>query len=348
MILPHTQTAVLLLMLLGFLCWGSWVNAFKLAGTRFELFYYDFILGTLLAAGISAYTAGSMGYDGFTVMDDLLNAGKHQVLYAVLAGMLFNFGNMLMLAAVVVAGMVLAFPVSFGIAIVVSSGLSYLGNPSGHAALLLLGGSLLTAAALIDSVAHRRLAVLRHEALAKAGKARSTRRPTAAKGLALAVVGGLLIGTAYPLLAKAQDVNTGLGPYSTGLLLVLGMFVSTMVLNLFFLNLPVEGEPLELAAFFRVSIFQHLMGILGGVVWFAGALAALLVLSPRAGIHPDPALAYGLLQGGPVLAAVWGLVVWKELKDADSRTRSMALLMLALFVLGLTLVALAQAPTAAA
>ena len=73
-------------MLLGFLCWGSWVNAFKLAGTRFELFYYDFTLGALVAAGISAYTAGSMGYDGFTVMDDLLNAGKHQVLYRVVAG----------------------------------------------------------------------------------------------------------------------------------------------------------------------------------------------------------------------------------------------------------------------
>ena len=262
--------------------------------------------------------------------------------------LLLNFGNMLMMAAVVVAGMVLAFPVSFGIALVVSSGLSYLGNPSGHAALLLLGGALLTAAALIDSVAHRRLAVLRHEARAKAGKAKSTRRPTAAKGLALAVVGGLLIGTAYPLLAKTQDVNTGLGPYSTGLVLVLGLFVSTMILNLFFLNLPVAGEPLELAAFFRVSIFQHLMGILGGVVWFAGMLTALLAVSPRSATHPNPALAYGLMQGGPVLAALWGIVVWKELKDADTLTRSMALLMLALFILGLTLVALAQAPATAA
>ena len=168
MILPHSETAVLLLIVLGFLCWGSWVNAFKLAGTRFELFYYDFTLGALLAVGISAYTAGSMGFDGFTVTDDLLNAGRHQVLYGVLAGALLNFGNMLMMAAVVVAGMVMAFPVSFGIALVVSGGLSYIGNPSGHAALLLLGCALLTGAAVVDCVAHRRMAVLRHEALAKA------------------------------------------------------------------------------------------------------------------------------------------------------------------------------------
>jgi glucose uptake protein len=348
MILPHSETAVLLLIVLGFLCWGSWVNAFKLAGTRFELFYYDFTLGALLAVGISAYTAGSMGFDGFTVTDDLLNAGRHQVLYGVLAGALLNFGNMLMMAAVVVAGMVMAFPVSFGIALVVSGGLSYIGNPSGHAALLLLGCALLTGAAVVDCVAHRRMAVLRHEALAKAGKAKSTRRPTAAKGLALAVVGGLLMGTAYPLLANAQDINTGLGPYSVGLVVVLGLFATTVVLNLFFLNLPVVGEPLELTAFFQISISQHLMGILGGVVWFAGMLAGLVAVSPRTGLHPDPALDYGLLQGGPVLAALWGIVAWKELKDADSRTRTMAVLMLVLFVLGLTLLALSRVPGGAA
>jgi glucose uptake protein len=348
MILPHTDFAVLLVMLLGLLCWGSWANTFKLAGNlRFELFYYDFALGVLATAGICACTAGSMGFDGFTVMDDLLNASKHQILYGVAAGALFNFGNMLLMAAVAVAGMTLAFPVSFGIAMVIGGGLTFLLNPAGQPSFLLLGGSLLVMAAILDTLAHGRLRTLRHETLAKAGKAKSTRRPTGGKGAALAALGGLLMGTAYPLLAKAQDVNTGLGPYATGLVLAVGVFGATLVLNMYFINLPVEGEPLELDDFFRTTIRQHLLGILGGALWFAGLFAILLTTSPRADLHPNQAIGYGLAQGAPVLAALWGILIWKDLRNADSRADLLATLTLVLFVLGLALAALAQLPAAA-
>lgn len=348
MILPHTDIAVLLVMLLGLLCWGSWANAFKLGGKlRFELFYYDFALGVLVAAGICAYTAGSMGFDGFTVMDDLLNASKHQILSGVAAGALLNFGNMLLMAAVAVAGMTLAFPVAFAVAMVIGGALTYLLSPAGSPSFLVLGGSVLLAAAMLDTLAHRRVGRLRHETLAKAGKARSTRRPRGGKGAALAAVGGLLMGTAYPLLAKAQDVNTGLGPYATGLVVACGVFGATLILNLYFINLPVEGEPLELTDFFRTTLPQHLLGILGGALWFAGLLAFLLVTSPKADIHPNRAIGYGLAQGGPVLAALYGMLVWKEVRDADGRARVLAALMLVLFVLGLVLESLAQLPAAA-
>src|SRR3954453_22129268 len=95
MILPQSYNAVLLLMILSLLCLGSWASTYKFAGKwRFELFYFDFAIGLGIAALIYAFTVGNLGFDGFSLLDDLQKAGKRQWVYGVLAGLIFNLGNM--------------------------------------------------------------------------------------------------------------------------------------------------------------------------------------------------------------------------------------------------------------
>jgi len=123
MILPQSYPAVLFLMVLSLLCLGSWASFFKFAGRwRFELFYLDFAIGLLLASVIYAFTVGNLGYDGFNFIDDLQHAGKRQWMYVFIAGLIFNFGNMLLMGAVSVSGLAVAFPMGLGVALLLATG----------------------------------------------------------------------------------------------------------------------------------------------------------------------------------------------------------------------------------
>jgi len=342
MILPQTYAATLFLMVLSMLCWGSWANAYKMAGKwRFELFYFDYAIGLLITAVVVALTAGSMGFDGFSLMDDLMHAGKHQWFFGLLGGVVFNLANMLLMAAIAVAGMAVAFPVGIGLALIIGVVLNYLIKPAGNPALLFGGCVLVLVAIVVDAWAYNLLGKLRHEKLARAGQAKSTRRPTSFKGVVLALVGGLLMGSFFPLLEKGKEGETGLGPYSIALLFAIGVFLSTFVFNLFFMNLPVEGEPLELTAIFTSKPKQHLLGLLGGAIWCVGGIASFVAASAPAEIHVGPAISYAMGQGATLISTLWGLLVWKEFADADTKVKSLVVIMLALFAIGLTMIALA-------
>lgn len=342
MILPHTYTAALLLMILSMVCWGSWANTFKLAGKwRFELFYFDYAFGVLVAALIFAYSAGSMGYDGFSFMDDLMNAGKRQWFYGFVGGVIFNLANMLLMAAISVAGMAVAFPVGIGLALVIGVILNYLVQPTGNPLLLFLGCGLILCAIVLDAMAYKQIGILRHEEQARAGKA-ATLRPQSMKGVFLALIAGGLMGVFYPLVARGQEGDVGLGPYSILVVFAAGVFLSTFVFNLFFMNLPVEGEPVEVLQYFRGgSLWTHLLGWLGGAVWCAGAIASFVPASPKSDVHVGPATSYAMGQGATLISTLWGLLVWKEFRGADPRVRSLLALMLVLFACGLAMVSLA-------
>ena len=336
------------LLILGLVCLGSWASAYKLTGKfRYELFYVDFALGATLLAAIYAFTVGTLGVnlDGLSFMDDLSNAGKRQWLYAFVAGVVFNLGNMLLLSSVSVSGMAVAFPAAFSMALILSTTVNMLGGGSaGNSALLLAGCGLLLLAVVVDGIGCNMLGVLRHEALARAGKAKSTRRPSSLKGVILGIVGGLLMGGSLPLLERAREADIGLGPYALMVLFTLGLFFSTLVFSVFFFNLPVEGDPVGMGHFLRARPSAHGKGLLAGAVWCTGALAV-LVASPAEQM-PGPlrdsrALALALSQGAPLVAALWGLLVWKELRDGDMRVKTMAALMLVLLAGGLALLALA-------
>jgi len=318
------------------LCGGSWAAGYKLVKKyRFELFYFDFSLGLGLLALICAFTVGSLGFDGFNFTDDLLNARKQTWLYAFLAAAIFNFGNMLMMAAVSVAGLALAFPTAFSVGLVVGVWMDFLGRPGGNATILLGGTLLILVSVILNSSSYSHLKILEHEALARAGKTKSTRRPSSSKGVILAVVGGLVMGTYAPLLLRAQDPDMGVGPYALLFLFAAGVFISTFVYNLFFMNLPVEGDPLEIGDYLKGPFKNHIIGFGSGAIWGIGTLAGFVAATPKGDTRLAAPLAPLLGQAAPIVAALWGVLVWKELKGGDTRVKAFAAIMLALFALGL-------------
>jgi glucose uptake protein len=336
MILPHSNATLILLMILCVLCWGSWPVLHKITKKyRFELFYFDFGFGLLIFTLICVFSFGSLGFDGFTFRDDFLNARKQEWLYAFLAAMIFNFGNMLLLAAVSVAGMTVAFPLAFGAALIVSSWMNYLSHPGLSTMAMLVGTVLILAAMLFISSAYAHLRVLQHEGLARAGKAKSTRRPTSIKGVLLATIGGVVMGSFTPLLTRAQDPDVGLGPYSVLFLFSLAVLVSTFVFNLFFMNLPVEGDPLEISDYFKTGVMNHVWGAMAGIVWGLGAIASFAAWTPKGDSHLEPPLGIILSNGAPLLAAVLGLAVFKEFRTGDTRVKGLAVVMLVLFACGI-------------
>jgi glucose uptake protein len=342
MILPQTSSLVLILMVVSMLLLGAWPGMFKATRKwRFELFYIDFAFGLLLAALIYSFTFGDLGYDGFTFIDDLQHAGKHQWVYCFLAGAIFNLGNMLLLGAVSVAGISIAFPMALGVAAVATTLAGLAGKPAGNTLLVLLGCALVLTSVVMNAIAYRIMVRERHEKLARAGVTKSTRRPNPIKGIVLAVIGGLLMASIGGLMVKARDPDVGLGPYTAAAIFSLGMFVTSFVFAVFLMNLPIEGEPLDFGAYFTSRPSQHIMGVLGGALWYSGALAVLISTSVPLQLQPGPLVRFLLAQGAPVVAALLGILIWKEFKSGDIRLKVLATLMLVLFICGLAMIGLA-------
>jgi glucose uptake protein len=349
MILPHTYIATLLVLFLSMLCWGSWANTQKMTGKwRFELFYFDYAFGVLLIAVICAFTLGSLGYDGFSFLDDVMNGGKRYVALSFAAGMIFNLANMLLVAAITVAGLAVAFPVGIGLALIIGVIWNYTIRPQGNPMLLFAGCALVVGAIIVDAIAYRAMELLRAEARAQAGKAKSTRKKVSLKGVFLSLASGVLMGSFYPLvvMSKSSDWGgtageNGLGPYTIGVVFALGVFLSTLVFNLFFMNLPVEGEPLELLDYFKGLPKQHFLGVAGGALWCAGAIANFVGSSAPEAVQVGPAISLALGQGAAMVSALWGLLLWKEFKGADTRVTALVFIMFVLFIAGLALISVA-------
>jgi len=342
MILPQTFSTAALLLIVAIVCWGSWANTLKLARKwRFELYYFDFAIGLALAAFIYALTVGNLGFDGFSFLDDVMHAGKRQWFYALVAGAIFNFANMLLTAGISVAGMSVAFPVAIGLSVVVGAVVDIVSKQGGTPGMLAGGCLLLFFAILLISIAYSMANVQRHEALARAGKTKSTRRPSSAKGIVLAVISGLLMPAFFPLIQKAMDGDLGLGPYSTVAIFSLGVFFSTFVFNVFFMNLAVEGDPVDFTDYFRAKTSFHILGVLGGVIWASGAVALLVPGASPALTHLSPVLTGWARGGFPVIAALWGLLAWREFHGSDLRAHGLAFSSIVVFALGLTLITMA-------
>jgi glucose uptake protein len=342
MTLPHSQFTAILVLLLGMLCWGSWANTYKLGGKwRYELYYFDWIFGALVGTLILALSVGSLGYDGFSFRDDLMIAGKRQWLWAFVAGVIFNCGNMLLVACLSVAGMTVAFPMAAGVGMIVGAAVGLAVAPFGQPVFLLLGCALVAGAVVAAALVHRHMLILRHERTARAGKAKSTRRPSSTKAVVLAMVSGLLLGAYVAPLDFARQGENGLGPYSTAVLFVVGAFASTFILNLFLMNLPVEGEPLEVLEYFQGPLTNHLWGLAGGAIWSVGLITVLVVATLPDPARPGPIAFYGLSHGWIVLAALWGIVSWKELQGGGGRATVLAALTLLLLLGGITVLGVA-------
>ena len=342
MILPQSYPAVMFLMVLSLLCLGSWASLFKYAGKwRFELFYLDFAIGLMLAAVIYSFTVGNLGYDGFNLIDDLQNAGKRHWMYVFVGGLIFNLGNMLLVAAVSVSGLAVAFPMGLGISLLLGTALGLGGRPADNSLLLILGCLLILASIVVNAVSYRIMGVAKHESQARAGLAKSTRRPNPLKGIILALVAGLLIGACVPLVERARVGDLGLGPYGVGLLFAFAMFISSFVYDIFLMNLPVEGEAVEFTAYLDGKLKQHLSGIVSGVIWYTGAILAWVCTTVPVELQGGALARFMLQQGSPIVAALWGILIFREFKQSDVRVKLMGTLMIVLFLCGLALIGLA-------
>jgi glucose uptake protein len=315
------------------LCWGSWANTQKLAGARwrFELFYWDYVLGVLIAAIVFAFTLGSVGTQGRSFLADLQQAAPMNLGWAVLGGIIFNAANILLVAAIALAGMAVAFPVGIGLALVVGVIVNYVNQPVGNAALLFTGVGLIALAIVLDALAYRRL------------PSQSTGPDTKTRGLALSIVCGLLMGTFYVCVARAMSADPTrpeagkLTPYTAMVFFALGMLASNFLFNTLMMKKPVAGEPVAVSAYFQGSPTDHLWGVVGGVIWSIGMMLSILAAG-----QAGPSISYGLGQGATMVAAFWGVFIWREFRAAPRGTNPLLAAMFASFLVGLGLVIAAR------
>ena len=310
------------------LCWGSWANTQKLASRewRFQLYYWDYAIGVFLLSLALAFTLGSHGSDGRGFLADLAQADSRWLGSAFLGGVVFNLANILLVAAIDIAGMAVAFPVGIGIALVLGVITTFIARPEGNVPLLALGVAFVVIAVVLDALAYRRLAMTGSSA------------PT--KGIVLSVVAGVLMGWFYSFVAQSLasiDVDTHhmqagrLSPYTAIVLFSAGLLASNFVWNSIVMARPFVGEAVRYRDYFvKGNLRLHLIGILGGAIWNVG-MGLSIIASAAAG----PALAYGLGQGATMIGAFWGVFVWKEFKGAPRGTGRLLAAMFLFYLVGL-------------
>lgn len=329
-LLENYSTAVLFC-IITMLCWGSWANTQKLAaGTwRFELFYWDYVIGILLLTLAFAFTLGSNGTAGRGFIEDVSQADSSNLLSAILGGVVFNAANILLVAAIAIAGMSVAFPVGIGIALVLGVVVNYIDAPQGNAVFLFGGVALIAVAIILNARAYKKLSAVNTS--------------PSSKGLFLSVAAGLLMGFFYRFVAKAMFSDftvpeTGkLSPYSAMVFFAIGILVSNFVFNTYIMRKPFVGSPVSFSQYFRGGLRNHLPGILGGIIWCVG-MSFSIIASGKAGA----AISYGLGQGATVVAALWGIFIWKEFKNAPKSTGSILNVMLLLYIAGIALIIYAR------
>jgi glucose uptake protein len=313
------------------LCWGSWANTQKLASAswRFELFYWDYVLGILLIAALFALTLGNVGTQGRSFIADIRQAAGSSIGSAMVGGVIFNAANILLVAAIAVAGMSVAFPVGIGIALALGVIINYVANPMGNPVLLFSGVVLIVIAILLNAYAYRRT--------------NASQKKVSTRGLILSVLAGILMGFFYQYVAAAMfpdfthPLAGKLSPYSAVFFFALGILLSNVVFNPIFMRKPVTGPVVRMADYRRGRCRDHLMGVLGGAIWCVGMSFSILA-SGRAG----PAVSYGLGQGATVVAAIWGIYIWKEFKRAPKGVAVILNAMLLCYLVGLGLLIMAD------
>jgi glucose uptake protein len=328
---------------LTMLCWGSWANVVKLAKNwRFELLYFDYAAGVLLASAVAGVTFGSMGSYGRPFFADLAAAGARNLAFGFFGGVIFNLSNLLVVGAIAIAGLGVAFPIGVGLALVVGVVWNYIINPQGNPSLLFSGVALVVAAMVLDGIAYRSHASskLAADRSLKPGPGSAAGKPVK-KGIVLSVVGGILMGAFFPLVEIGKSGEKGLGPYGIGFVFAVGVFLSTFVFNLYFMARPVEGKPLTSKDYWRGSGFVHRLGLVGGVMWATGTLCSFVAASAPRELQVGPAISYALGQGSAMIGTFWGVFVWHEFAGGGAGVKAMLALMFVLFLSGLGLVSIA-------
>ena len=318
---PKTYAVQLALMITSMCCWGSWANTLKLTpGWRFQSFYWDYVVGLFLAslAFGTVLGGGAEFWHGLTT-PSLLAIG-----YALLAGIIFNAANQLLVAAIDLAGLAVAFPIGIGLALVIGVLLNYLLAPAANPFLLFGGVMLVAIAIVVDAMAYR--------------KREHDSGTVSKRGILISLLCGVLMGVFYPFLTRAMQGDGALGAYTVVPYFAIGVALCALPLNYWLMKRPFTGTPVEFANYTEAKPVWHLWGALGGLIWCAGLSANLI--SSRAQMV-GPAVSYAIGQGATMISAAWGVFIWREFRNAPKIVNVLLPLMFALFIVGLGLIALA-------
>ncbi|WP_225035265.1 multidrug DMT transporter permease [Winogradskyella sp. SM1960] len=312
------------------LCWGSWANTQKLASKKwgFPLFYWDYTLGVVLLSLVFGLTLGSNGEVGQSFLPNLGDASINAIFYAFLGGVIFNIANLLLVAAIEIAGMAIAFPIGIGIALVLGVIVNYVATPLGDPLLLFIGVGLVTLAIILDALIYKRI----------------SKGVATTKGIVISLAAGVLMGFFYRFVAASMSVDFSsptaglLTPYTAVFIFSIGILISNFVFNTFFMYKPISGDKVTYKDYFKLGTPKlHLIGVLGGAIWCLGFILN-MIAAGEAGF----AISYGLGQGATMVAAIWGIFIWKEFKEAPTGTNKLIGLMFLLFIVGLSLIIMAK------
>ena len=307
------------------LCWGSWANTQKLASQKwpFQLYYWDYAFGILLITIFLAFTLGSFGENGRSFLTDLQQAETGNLVSAFVGGIIFNFANLLLVIAIEIAGMAIAFPIGIGIALVLGVFTNYVAQPEGDPLILIIGVALVALAIIIDGIAYKKILQKTNE--------------NPLKGILFSAFAGIAMGFFYKYVAASMTSNFvipeagKLTPYSALVIFSLGIVISSFVFNTINMYQPFSGEKVGFKDYFKMGTPKlHWIGILGGVIWGIG-MSFNIIASEQAG----PAIAYGLGQGATLVAAIWGVFIWKEFKELPKKNFWLIPLMFLLFIAGI-------------
>lgn len=330
MVIISSYSIAVLLCVITMLCWGSWANTQKMAGKRwpFQLFYWDYAIGVLLLSLILAFTIGSWGSEGRSFIADLQQASAASLSSAFLGGVVFNLANILLVIAIDIAGMAVAFPVGIGLALVIGVASNYMAAPVGNPVILFLGVLFVTVAILLDAFAYRK----------KNRGSKSTM-----KGIIVSVVAGILMGFFYRFVASSMAVDFvnpeagKLTPYTASVIFSAGLLISNFLWNTLAMYRPISGEKVSYKDYFTLGNRQlHFIGILGGMIWSLGMTLS-IIASGEAGF----AISYGLGQGATLVAAFWGVFIWKEFSGVE-KVKGLLTWMFICFILGLALIIISR------
>ena len=323
---PETFGMALLFMILSMICWGSWANTMKLTpGWPFQLYYWDFALGVVLTSGIIGFTLGNTDRGPFSFLNNLSQADGSHILWALTGGVVFNLANLLLVAAIEMAGLAVAFPVGIGLAVAIAAPLNYLTAPKGNP-ILLFGGVLMVLVAIIcNAWAHSHRGPQRSKAKAR--------------GIAVSLLCGLLMGTFYPCVTEAATGDHALGPYTITFVFACGLVLCTIPANWLLMRYPITDSPaVQFKCYSAAKPAWHLLGLAGGLIWATGT--ALNFTASRAELV-GPAVSYALGQGGTMVSAAWGVFLWREFAGASTHVRNLLILTFVFFALGLGSIAMA-------
>ncbi|MBQ9820477.1 MAG: multidrug DMT transporter permease [Bacteroidales bacterium] len=338
MFIVNSYTLAVILCFVTMLCWGSWGNTQKLAAKswRYELFYWDYVIGMVVFALLLAFTLGSFGSQGRPFLQDLGQASASSFGWILLGGVIFNASNILLSASTSIAGMSVAFPLGVGIALVLGVVNNYIvalqqGGHTGNVALLALGVALVVIAIICNGVASSKKG--------ESGISKADQK----KGIILALFAGILMSFFSSFVMRAMDLANfeapaagKVTPYTALVIFTVGVLLSNFVFNTLVMRKPFVGEPVSYGQYFKGSAGTHLVGMLGGAIWCLGT-ALSYITSGKAGA----AVSYALGQGAPMIAAIWGVFVWKEFKGSGRQVYTLLALMFAFFVIGLGLIVVA-------